>query len=65
MQIFHVFESENFSNSPVHHIFVSENFKFPFFYKKYPNLGSEICKIKLLSQNCREFIRIASKIVLV
>ena len=43
------YEGENFSDSSFHHIFESENFRFPFFYEKYPNLASEMwnCKIKL------------------
>ena len=33
----------SFSDSSLHYIFESENFGFPFFfYKKWPNLGSEM-----------------------
>ena len=46
-----------------HHTFESENFRFPFFYGKYPNLGSEIWKIKRQKNVGREFIWSASKIV--
>ena len=28
------YESENFTDSSLHHIFESENFSFPFFYEK-------------------------------
>ena len=46
-----------------HNTFESENFRFPFFYGKYPNLGSEIWKIKRQKNVGREFIWSASKIV--
>ena len=39
--------SENFPDSPLHHIFESENFRFPFFYEKEPSLGRKMWKIKL------------------
>ena len=35
------------SDSPLRDIFESENFRFPFFYEKWSNLGSEMWKIKL------------------
>ena len=41
------FESENFSYSSFRYIFKSENVRFPFFYERKPNLGSEMWKIKL------------------
>ena len=41
------YESENFSDSSLHHIFESQNFRFPFFYEKQPKLESEMWKIKL------------------
>ena len=51
------YESENFSDSSLHHIFVPQNnFRFPFIYEKYPNLGSEMWKIKFTWENRREFI---------
>ena len=31
----------------LHQIYESENFRFPFFYEKKPNLGSEMQKRKL------------------
>ena len=41
------YESENFSNSSLHRVFESENFRFPFNYEKWPNLGSKMSKIRL------------------
>ena len=41
------YESENFSNSSLHPVFESENFRFPFNYEKWPNLGSKMWKIRL------------------
>ena len=38
-------ESENFSDSSLHHIVGSQNFTLPFLYKKQPNLGSEMWKL--------------------
>ena len=35
-------ESEIFSDSSLHHIFESIDFRFPFFYEKWPKLGSEM-----------------------
>ena len=42
MQFNENYESENFTDSSLHHIFESKNFRFPFFYEKEPNLGSEM-----------------------
>ena len=36
------YESENISDSSLHHIFESKNFKFPFLFEKKPNLDSEM-----------------------
>ena len=36
-----------FSDPCLHHIFESENFTFPILHEKYPNLGSEMWKVKL------------------
>ena len=49
------YESENFSDSSLHHIFGSENnFRFPFFYEKQPNLGREMWKTPLRTGIYRE-----------
>ena len=45
--IYAINESRNFSDCSLNHIFKSENFKFPFLYKRWPNLGSEMWKIKI------------------
>ena len=41
------FESEIFSDYSSVTFLNPKIFRFPFFYEEYPNLGSEICKIKL------------------
>ena len=41
------YESRNFSDSSPHYVFESENFRFPFLYKKWPKMGSEMWKIKI------------------
>ena len=50
------YESERFSHSSLHHIFESKKFRIRFLSEKYPNLGSEMWKIKG-SENRREFMR--------
>ena len=45
--IYAINERKNFSDSSLNHIFESENFRFPFLYKRWPNLGSEMWKIKI------------------
>ena len=39
--------SDSFSDSSLRRIFDSENFRFPFFYEKWANMGREMGKIKL------------------
>ena len=39
------YESETICGSSLHHFFDSANFRFPFFYEKWPNLGSEMLKL--------------------
>ena len=36
------YETKNFSDSCLHYVFKSDNFRFPFCWKKKPNLGSEM-----------------------
>ena len=55
------YESETFSDSSLHHIFESENFRFPFCTKN--SLTWEVKCENLTSENRREFIRWAAKIV--
>ena len=43
-------ESENLTDSSLHHIFESENFRFTFFYEKMPNLRSEVWEISKLKK---------------
>ena len=47
----------------LHQIYESENFRFPFFYEKKPNLGSEMQKIKLQKIVGNLLVRQASEIV--
>ena len=47
----------------LHQIYESENFRFPFFYEKKPNLGSEMQKIKLQKIAGNLLVRQASEIV--
>ena len=41
------FKGKNFSDSFLHHIFEFENFRFSFFYEKWPKLGIKYKKKKL------------------
>jgi len=51
------YESENFSDSSLHHILEPENFRFPFHFPKKNSVTWVIKYEKLNFRNLREFIR--------
>ena len=57
------YESESFYNSSLHHIFESENFRFPFPTDNSLNWGMKCEKRNFVTENRKEFITLASKIV--